>query len=190
MTLHKNKAKVFAKAGDIALNDITLSAGNTGLAPGPLISKFGSLGIRTRIESGNIWISQDTRVAKIGDVISSDLADLLSRLGVKAAEMGLEIKAVYEDGEVIPGKDLLIDLEAYMNNLKLAYSNAFMVAMQSAYVTKATTAALIALAFQNAKKVAVEAEYITPVTVFEIIQKTNAQAVSLAKAVGKAQAKV
>jgi len=188
MTLHKNKAQVFAKAGDIALNDIIVSAGNSGLAPGPLISKFGSLGIRTRIESGNIWVTQDTEVAKTGDEISEDLADLLSRLGVKAAEMGLEIKAVYEDGEVIPGKDLLIDMDAYMNNLMAAYSNAFQVAMHSAYATKDTTSALIALAFQNVKKVAIEAGYVTPETVLEIIQKTNAQAISLAKAVGKAQA--
>ena len=111
MTLHNNKAQVFAKAGDIALNDIIVSAGNSGLAPGPLISKFGALGIRTRIESGNIWVTQDTEVAKAGDEISEDLADLLSRLGVKAAEMGLEIKAVYEDGDVIPGEDLLIDMD-------------------------------------------------------------------------------
>jgi len=36
--------------------------------------------------------------------------------------------------------------------------------------------------------VAVQAGYVTPETVVEIIQKTKAQAVSLAKAVGKAQA--
>ena len=75
-----------------------------------------------------------------------------------------------------------------MNNLMAAYSNAFQVAMHSAYATKDTTSPLIALAFQNVKKVAVEAGYVTPETVLEIIQKTNAQAVSLAKAVGKAQA--
>jgi large subunit ribosomal protein L10 len=188
MTLHNNKVSVFAKEGDIALNDITISAGNTGLAPGPLISKFGSLSIRTRIESGNIWVTQDTQVVKVGDEINADLADLLVRLGIRAAEMGLEIKAVYENGEVIPGKDLILDMDEYLGRLTQAYGNAFQVAMHSAYATKETTAALIMLAFQNVKKVAVEAQWITPETAAEIIQRANAQAISLAKAVGKAQA--
>ncbi len=66
MELNANKVKVFAKAGDIAMNDILLSAGNTGLSPGPLIGKFGALGVRTRIEAGNIWIATDATVCKKG----------------------------------------------------------------------------------------------------------------------------
>ena len=102
MTLHKNKVRVFAKPGDLALEDIVIPSGNTGLSPGPILSKFGGLSIRTRIEAGNIWVVNDTEVVKAGDEISDDLADLLTRLGVRASEMGLEIKAVYEDGVVIP----------------------------------------------------------------------------------------
>ncbi|MDP6458298.1 MAG: 50S ribosomal protein L10, partial [Candidatus Bathyarchaeota archaeon] len=108
MTLHRNKVRVFAKAGDTALEDLIVPAGNTGLSPGPIISKFGDLAIRTRIEAGNIWVVNDTKVAKTGDEISEDLSDLLVRLGVRAAEMGLEIKAVYEDGVVIPKEDLIL----------------------------------------------------------------------------------
>ena len=106
MTLEKNKVKVFAKAGDKALTDLVISAGNSGLSPGPLIGKFGVLGVKTRIESGNIWVAQDTVVARKGDVITTDLADLLMRLGVRAAEMGLSIKAAYERGVIIQGRDL------------------------------------------------------------------------------------
>ncbi len=190
MILHGNKVRVFANAGDTALNDITISSGNTGLSPGPLISKFGSLSVRTRIESGNIWVVQDTEVAKTGDEISADLADLLTRLGIRASEMGLEIKAIYEGGKVIPRDDLILDLDEYRGQLSQAYGEAFQVALQAAYLTSATSNSIVTMAFQNARKVALEAAWITPETATELVARVNAQAVGLAKAVGRAQANV
>jgi len=188
MTLHKNKVRVFAKAGDIALEDLVVPAGNTGLSPGPIISKFGGLGIRTRIEAGNIWVVSDTVVAKAGDEISADLADLLTRLGVRASEMGLEIKAVYEDGIVIPKEELILDVNVYSERLSRASSEAYQVALNAAYVTSMTIMPLISLAAQNVRMLALESAWVTPETVEELVARANAQAVTLAKAVGKAQA--
>jgi large subunit ribosomal protein L10 len=179
MTLEKNKVKVFAKAGDKALTDLTISAGNSGLSPGPLIGKFGALGVKTRIESGNIWVVQDTVVARKGDVISADLADLLMRLGVRAAEMGLSIKAAYEHGVVIQGSDLLLDIPAYKDRLAQAYGTAFQVALKAAYVTPRTAPTLLSMAAQNATRVAVEAGYVTKETASELIARADAQARSL-----------
>jgi large subunit ribosomal protein L10 len=188
MTLHKNKVRVFAKAGDIALEELVVPAGNTGLSPGPIISKFGGLGIRTRIEAGNIWVVSDTVVAKAGDEISADLADLLTRLGVRASEMGLEIKAVYEDGIVIPKEELILDVNVYSERLSRALSGAYQVALNAAYVTPLTIMPLISLAAQNVRMLALESAWVTPETVEELVARANAQAVTLAKAVGKAQA--
>jgi large subunit ribosomal protein L10 len=190
MTLHRNKVRVFAKEGDTALEDLVISSGNTGLSPGPIISKFGGLGIRTRIEAGNIWVVQDTEVAKAGDTISADLADLLTRLSIRASEMGLEIKAVYEGGIVIPKEDLILDMDVYAERLARAYSGAFQVALKAAYVTPSTIVPLLSMAAQNARNVALEAAYMTPETAPELIARANAQAVNLAKAVGRAQAKL
>ena len=190
MTLHKNKVRVFAKDGDTALEDLTIPAGNTGLSPGPIISKFGGLSIRTRIEAGNIWVVNDTEVAKAGDEISDDLADLLTRLGVRASEMGLEIKAVYEDGVVIPKEELILDVDVYSGRLSRALSEAYQVALNAAYVTPVTILPLISLAAQNVRKLALESAWVTPETAAELVARANAQAVTLAKAVGKAQASV
>ncbi len=190
MTLHRNKVRVFAKDGDTALETLVIPSGNTGLSPGPIISKFGGLGIRTRIEAGNIWVVQDTEVAKAGDAISADMADLLTRLGIRASEMGLEIKAVYEGGIVIPREDLILDMDVYAERLARAYSGAFQVALKAVYVTPSTIIPLLSMAAQNAKNVALEAAYLTPETAPELIARANSQAVNLAKAVGRAQAKV
>lgn len=188
MELNANKVKVFAKAGDIAMTPLTILAGNTGLSPGPLIGKFGVLGVRTRIEAGNIWVVGDTAVAKAGDAISEDLADLLQRLGIKAAEMGLRIKAVYEKGEVIPGEMLLLDMDEYRSKLTQAIGNAFQVAVQSVYMTPQTVPMILAKASQEAMAVALDAGYVTDTTVEQIIVKANAQARSLARTVGKKMA--
>jgi len=179
MTLEKNKVKVFAKAGDKALTDLVISAGNSGLSPGPLIGKFGALGVKTRIESGNIWVVQDTVVARKGDVITADLADLLMRLGVRAAEMGLSIKAAYEHGVIIQGSDLLLDIPGYRDRLTQAYGTAFQVALKATYVTPRTAPTLLSMAAQNATRVAVEAGYVTKETAAELIARANAQAQSL-----------
>jgi large subunit ribosomal protein L10 len=188
MELNANKVKVFAKAGDIAINDIVLSAGNTGLSPGPLIGKFGALGVRTRIEAGNIWVAQDATVCKKGEAISEDLADLLQRMGVRASEMGLNIKAVYEKGEVIQGEDLILDVDAYRTQLEQAVAGAFKVAIEAAYVTPETLPSIIAKAVQQARAVAIEAEWPTPDTIEFLIAKANAEARSLASKVGKKMA--
>lgn len=190
MELDANKVKVFAKPGDIALDEITISAGNTGLSPGPLIGKFGALGIRTRIESGNIWVTRDVVAAKKGDIITDDLADLLQRMGIRAAEMGLRIKAVYEKGEIIPGEALLLDLNEYQTNISTAIINAYLVAVQLPYFTPETTPIILIKALQEAKSVAVEAGYINKETVEIIISKVNAQARSLASKVGAILAQV
>jgi len=188
MELDANKVKVFAKADDVAMDDIMLQRGNTGLSPGPLIGKFGVLSVRTRIEAGNIWVVQDTVVRKKGEVIGEDLADLLTRMGIRASEMGLSIKAVWENGEVIPGESLILDLDEYRSMLEQAIGGAFKVAIEAAYATPETAPIILAKAAQEAIAVAVEAEWPTEKTIELLIAKASAEAKSLASQVGKKMA--
>jgi len=186
MNLEKSKVESFAKAGDKALKELTVPAGNTGISPGPMISKFGALGIKTRIEAGNIWVVADTVVAEKGDEITADMADLLQRLSIKAAQSGLSLKVVYEKGMIIPGSDLILDVPSFRKQLMEAAGGAFSVALKGAYVNSATAPTLLSMAQQQAKLVAVEAGYVTPATTADIIAKAAAQAKSLQ---GKVDAK-
>ncbi|MEM1738768.1 MAG: 50S ribosomal protein L10, partial [Candidatus Methanomethylicaceae archaeon] len=110
LLLEKNKIPSEASPGDIATEDIIVPAGNTGLQPGPILSKFSAAKIPTKIQEGSVWIVKDTIVAKKGDVISADLADILKKLGLKPIMVGLKLKMAF-DGTVIPGEVLAIDLE-------------------------------------------------------------------------------
>ncbi|MEM3437023.1 MAG: 50S ribosomal protein L10, partial [Nitrososphaerales archaeon] len=98
MLLEKNKVNLPARPGDIATEDIVIPAGNTGIAPGPILSEFKEAKIPTRIDSGSIWISKDTVVANKGDSISPKLASLLSKLGIKPVRAGLSVFTAWYDG--------------------------------------------------------------------------------------------
>ena len=144
--------------------------------------------MRTRIEGGNIWIVHDTTVCRVGEPINADLADLLQRMSIRASEMGLRVKAVYERGDVIPGDALILDLDDYRSRLEQAIGGAFKVAVEAAYYTPATVPTILAKAFQQARSVALEAEWATRDTVELLIAKANSQARSLASMVGKKMA--
>jgi len=179
LILEKSKVKGFAKAGDVASEDIVVPAGNTGLAPGPIISQLGSVGIPTRIESGSVWINRDTVVAKKGEVISQSLAAVLSKLGIKAFEAGLSLKVVYDNGLIIPEEDLVIDLEEYKQIISEAHMQAFNLSLNAAYPTAENTLILLQIAASEAYRLALNADIPTRETIADLIRKAHLEAMAL-----------
>ena len=179
LILEKSKVKGFAKAGDIASEDIIVPAGNTGLSPGPIISQLGSVGIPTRIESGSVWINKDTVVAKKGEVISENLAPILSKLGIKSIEMGLTLKVVYDNGIIIPEDQLKIDLEEYEQNIRDAYVQAFTLSLNAAIPMTENIEALLQIAVSEARNLALNACVLSPDTIQDLIRKAYFEATAL-----------
>jgi len=179
--LEKNKVKAIAKAGDKAVNDIIVPAGNTGLPPGPVISQFSSVGIPTRIESGSVWINKDTLVCKKGEVISLQLANILSKLGIKAVEIGLTLKVVYDDGQIITEEDLMIDLEEIRKSIEEAQSYAFNLSINAAIPIPENISLLLQKAQQEAYTLAVNAAVPTKETIEDLLRKAYAEALSLSQ---------
>jgi len=153
LMLEKNKVPSEASPNDVATDDIIVPAGNTGLQPGPILSKFGALKIPTRIQDGSIWITKDVVVAKKGDVISNDLAEILKKLGLKPIMVGIKIKMAY-DGDVIPGEALVIDLEKYKKEIKTAVEYAINLSVNAVIPVKETLPIILSKAYVNAKTVA------------------------------------
>ena len=171
LLLNKSKVRVAARAGDVASGDIIVPAGNTGIPPGPIIGEFGELKVPTKIESGSIWISKDTVVARKGDVISPKLASLLSKLGMKPMEAGLTLVCAYDHGTVLNSEDLKFDLTQYERNLQEAFMQAMTVAVSAGYVLPETTPLILGKAYRNALALSLEAEYFCSETATEIIRK-------------------
>ncbi|MBS7640563.1 MAG: 50S ribosomal protein L10 [Candidatus Bathyarchaeia archaeon] len=179
MMLEKCKVRVPAKAGDVATEDIVVPAGNTGLPPGPIISQLNSLGIPTRIESGSIWVVKDTIVARKGDVISENLSSILSRLGIKPIELGLTIKAVYDNGVVITEGELKLDFEGYKKGISEAYVQALNLAVNAAYPTPETIALLLNRAVMEAWNLALNSGVFLPEFLPNLLMRAHMEASAL-----------
>ncbi len=183
-TIQKKKSEAPAKTGQTAPRDITVKAGATSFAPGPIISELAAVGIKTKVEAGKLAIIQDTLVAKEGDIISAKLAETLKRLDIKPMEIGLNIVAVWENGTIFNAKDLHIDEAQYAQDVTQAATWAFNLAIDIAYPSADTTEVLLAKAFNDAKALSIEQNILTDLTAGDILSKAERQAHSLAKEAG------
>ena len=179
--LNKNKVRVPAKVGDIATGEIVVPAGNTGLAPGPVISEFGEAKVPTKIESGSIWVVRDTIVARKGDTISSKLVAVLSKLGIKPLEAGLSLVQAYDAGLVLTREDLAFDLEEFGKNIQQAAQEAKGVAVEAGIVLPETAPLIIGKAHRQALALSIQADYPTGETIIDIIKNAYAEMAALSK---------
>jgi len=189
LLLERGKVRTTAKSGDIAAIDVVVPAGNTGQAPGPIISQLNAVGLPTRIESGSVWVSKDTLVVRKGEEINGRLAGVLSKLGIKAVELGLSMRAVLDNGLMIVGAQLKVDIEATRKSIEQSNSEAFALALGIAYPTKDTIASLLQVAHQKAVALSVGAAVPTKETIADLIRKANMEMTSLSGAVEKAKPK-
>lgn len=182
----QNKVFLPAKGGDVATKDIVVPAGNTGIAPGPVLSEFKVANVQTKIDQGTIWVNKDTVVAKPGDVISMALASLLSKLNVKPIEAGIAVNFAIAEGLLFKEQDLRINLEEYRDELVRSFQQALALATEAGYMTPETVKPLLVKAQQHARSLAAEAGYVTPETADIVLPRAQAKAQALA---GKAKEK-
>jgi len=189
LLLERGKVKVTAKSGDIAAMDVVIPAGSTGQPPGPIIGQLNAVGLPTRIESGSVSVTKDTLVVRKDETISQRLAAVLSKLGIKAVEAGLSMRAVLDEGIII-GEDLLkIDLEGTRKNLEQSHGEAFALSLSIAYPTPENIVVLLQTAHQKAFTLSLNAAVPTKETIADLIRKANTEMHSLNNAVEKATPK-
>jgi large subunit ribosomal protein L10 len=182
--LQKNKSNAPAKAGQIAPKDITVKAGVTSFAPGPIIGELGAFGIKAGIEGGKVAIKADTIVVEEGEVINDKLAGILTRLGIEPMEIGLSLTAVYENGNIFTSKVLAIDEEVYKQNITQAARWALNLAVETAYPTKETTVLLVQKAFRQAKGLCLSEGIMSKDLAADILGRAYCQMLSLKAAAG------
>ena len=189
LLLERGKVKTTAKSGDLAAMDVVVPAGNTGQPPGPIISQLNGAGLPTRIESGSVWVSKDTLVVHKGEVINERLAAVLSKLGIKAVEAGLSMRAVYDEGLMITGEQLKIDVEGTRRSVEQSHGDAFALSLSIAYPTGDNIRALLQTAHQKAFALSVGAAVPTKETIGDLLRKAHMQMLSLNGAAEKAAPK-
>ncbi len=142
-TLDKNKSSTAAKPGQIAPKDLKVPEGPTPFAPGPIIGELGAAGIKAAIEDGKVVIKEEATIVKKDEEISQAQSDMLAKFGIEPMEIGLNIKAIYQNGDVFDSEILSIDEAEYLDRIKVAASEALNLAVFVAYPTKETVEILL-----------------------------------------------
>jgi large subunit ribosomal protein L10 len=151
LQLEKNKIKTAAKPGDIADEDIIIPAGNTGIAPGPVMSKFSKLKIPTKVEEGAITVTKDTVVVKKGDKISSEAVELLNLLGIKPISVTLKLKYGFDGKNVI--ENIYLDLNQIKKEIEKAQQYVLNLSLNAILPIKEVMPIIITQAHNNSIKV-------------------------------------
>jgi len=128
------KSLTFAKEGDVAQGEIWVHAGPTSLLPGPAISE----------------LSKDALVAKKGEKISKNLASALRKLGIEPIQIGLRIRAIYQNGQIYSEETLGL-VETFQEKLRQGFNDAISLSVGIEFPTKENLKFLFAKAIQSAK---------------------------------------
>jgi large subunit ribosomal protein L10 len=180
-TLEQYKSAAFAKPGDVAPYEILIKEGPTPLPPGPAIGDFQKLKIPAMVAGDKIAVRKDTVVAKTGDIISPELAGMLTKLGIEPMEVGLNMVSALERGIVYPREVMFVPLSEYLGQLKAAGAAAMNLSVNANIFTSGAISLIIAKAAGEARGLAIGANIITPETIGMVLAKADAAAVAVGK---------
>ena len=177
--LKDTKTSAPIKAGQTAPDDIVIPEGPTDFAPGPIIGELSNFGVGAGIEGGKVVVQNDATVAEAGETVDGELAGILNRLEIHPMEIGLNITAAYEDGDVIPSDVLDINPDSFKDDVEAAASRAYRLGVAASIPNATTIKALLANAQEDALKLAKSQDIITEETIEDMIATANAHAQEL-----------
>jgi large subunit ribosomal protein L10 len=180
----ENAVRRAAQPGDKAPFDIVVPAGPTNASPGPIISKFGKLKIPTRVQEGKIWIVKDAVVAKAGQEITPEIAEVLRVVGIEPVFEQLRLLGVIWRGKrFVDISELTIDVGKYRELFETAAVYARNLALNIVYPTKEVLQVVLPAAHMRAVALAVRLGIVTKETLPMLISRAVAEANALAAAV-------
>ena len=180
--LEKSKTPSPIKAGMVATSDIIVEAGPTSFPPGPILGDMQGAGIPASIDGGKVVIKETKAVAKAGEVVSQKLAAMLTRLEIYPLEVGLDLRAVLEEGSIFTPDVLAIDEEQVFSNFVQAAQQAFNMSVNAAYPTAMNINTLLAKAASDSRNVAVNAIVYEPGIMDILLGKAYSKMMAIASA--------
>ena len=183
--LESSKTAAPAKAGAIAPEDIVVPKGDTGFPPGPILGELQQIGIPAKIDKGKIVVQKDQVVVKAGEEVSAKVAGILTRLDIQPMEVGIDLKAAYENETVYTADLLTIDDEKTLSDIQKAFSQAFNLSVNAVIYNKESTPAIIQKAATQSINLAFNASVLTSKTSDMLLAKAYAQMLALATALSE-----
>ena len=176
----KNRVAVFAKPGQVVNQDVWVNAGPTDFNPGPIISEFNSIGIRTSVQQAKVHIQKDVKILSAGETVSETHASIMSKLSIKPVKMGITLNyAIDETGNFYKEADLTVNDEEIKDQLITAYQQAFNLTVKLGIATEKNIKVLLNKANQSALNVSLKVGYPTKENIKPLLAITEAKAKAL-----------
>jgi large subunit ribosomal protein LP0 len=121
-TLKKFRLSAAAKTGQMSMVEYSLPSGPTGMDPSQT-GFFQALNIGTKIVKGQIELTSDFKILQIGQNVTPSAAQLLTKLGVRPFEYGMEVHQVFQDGSVFDAAVLDISPDVLMRKFMSGLGN-------------------------------------------------------------------
>ncbi|MDR0900027.1 MAG: 50S ribosomal protein L10 [Methanobrevibacter sp.] len=185
--LENNKTAAPAKAGNIATSDIVVPKGDTGFEPGPVLGDLQQAGIPAKIDKGKIVVEKDHVIVKEGEAVSKNAAAMLTRLDIHPMEVGIDLRAAYEDQAVYTSDVLTIDEEQTLADVQGAFAKAFNLSVNAGIPTKETIVAIVQNANAKSFNLAMNASVLTSETTEPLIALANARMLGIASLIADAE---
>ena len=149
--LNEKRTPVFAKAGQIAPDDIEVKGGPTDLVPGPAISELGALGLKVSVEGGKLSIKGNKIVVTKGKAINSGVASVLQKLHMQPFSVGLKPVSIYDVEAEKIYTEINIDPEGTAKEIRESASTALGFAQNIIYYCKETVGYFLSKANMSAE---------------------------------------
>jgi large subunit ribosomal protein L10 len=172
-----------AKGGETASHDIEVHAGDTPFKPGPIVGELQKVGIPAAISEGKVVIKSDKVLVEAGQKISRELAQMLSRLDIFPIELGLNLHAAFENGNIYRSDVLDIDMDRFIGQLRTASFTALNLSMEAGWASPQTIRPLLTKAYRSAYTLAMEKNIYTKETMQALLAKAHATMLSVSSQV-------
>jgi len=155
--LEANTRPAPARVGSVAPCEVIVPKGPTGCDPGQT-AFFQTLQIGTKITRGQIEITNDVPLMKLGDKVTASQAALLQKLNIEPFTYGLILKSVYDNGSLFDAKVLDITDDVLLFKFGEALKQLAALSLALGYATQASVPHSVANAFKAILSVTIELE--------------------------------
>jgi len=176
-----------AKPGSISPVEVVIPKGNTGLEPGKT-SFLQALNIPSKITKGQIEITNDVTIVRVGDKVGPSEASLLTLLNIKPFSYGLSILKVFDNGNVFDVKILDITDAVILQKFSLGVQRIAALSLNLHFPTVASFPHIFLNAYKNLVAISVATDYTFKQTekIKDIIANPGAYAAAAAPAAAAA----
>jgi large subunit ribosomal protein L10 len=178
--LEATKTLAPARGGELAPEDILVREGDTPFKPGPIVGDLQKAGVPAAIERGKVVIKKDKVLVEAGQRIPPEVAHVLTRMEILPLTVGLDLRGVFEDGQLYTPEHLAVDEVGLRRDLGTAALQARLLALGIAYPTPQTAATLLGRAHERAFALALATRYPAGEVLPRLLSEAHARMAALA----------